>query len=217
MAEERFTAKVQSLSGESQKGILLCISGPSGVGKGTIIQSLREIWPGLRTSISVTTRKPRPQEVEGEHYYFRTREEFEAMLRNDEILEYDCYTDNYYGTPRRPIEEILEHGDDCVMDITVAGTLAIKEKFPDAVSVFLLPPSLNELEARLSGRGTEKADVIRSRLDRAMEEIKIAPSFDYILLNNRLEQSLEEIKHIVIAEKLRAFRRQGIEQKALKR
>lgn len=216
-AQEWMSAKVQQLEGEPPRGVLICISGPSGVGKGTIIDRLRAEWPELASSVSVTTRRPRPLEVEGVHYYFRTREQFEEMLANDEILEYDNYTGNYYGTPRRGIERILSRGTDCVLDITVQGSLSIKEKFSEALSIFLLPPSLSELEKRLSGRGTEDAATMHSRLEQAIAEIEMAPRFDYIVLNENIEKSLQEICHIIVAEKLKSFRRRGIEQKVLKR
>lgn len=217
MTDAFLSMEVQDLSDDPVRGLLICISGPSGVGKGTIIEHLRKTWPNLAHSISVTTRPPRPLEEEGVHYYFRSVPEFEEMIENDEILEYDNYTGNYYGTPRRGIEEILNRGRDCILDITVPGTLSIKSRFKEALSIFILPPSLSELRKRLRGRGTEGEDVMRSRLEKAVDEIEMAPEFDYIVVNSDLEQSLKEIRHIVLAEKLRSCRRPGIEQMVLKR
>ncbi len=216
-AEDLLAVTIQDFADEPARGVLICISGPSGVGKGTIIERLRAEWPELKSSVSVTTRKPRPSEKEGTHYYFRSVDEFKRMLAADEILEHDCYTGNYYGTPRKGIEEILSRGDDCVLDITVPGTLAIKEKFSEALSIFLLPPSLSELKKRLRGRGTEDEKSMASRLEQAVKEIQMAPQFDYVVLNRDIEKSLAEIRHIILAEKLRSKRRPGIEEKVLKR
>ncbi len=199
------------------RGMLVCVSGPSGVGKGTVIDALKKRMPGLTHSVSITTRKPRPGEVDGVDYYFVTVEEFEELLENNAILEHDFYLNNYYGTPREPIEIKLGRGEDVVMDVTVPGSLAILYKFEAACSIFLLPPTLSELRNRLVGRGTETGDMIDSRLLKAVDEIEMAPRFDYILINSSVEKTAEEIRHIIIAEKLRAERRKGIEQKVLKR
>ncbi len=217
MTENHLTDYVEGDQDELFRGMLICVSGPSGVGKGTVIDQLKNRMPDLAHSISVTTRLPRPGEADGVDYYFRTVADFEAMIERGEILEHDFYMGNYYGTPRLPIEEKLAEGRDVVMDVTVPGSLAILYKFEAACSVFLLPPSLSELRSRLIGRGTETHDMIDSRLLKAVDEIEMAPKFDYILINREIEKTAEEICHIITAEKLRAARRKGIEQRVLKR
>lgn len=198
-----------------RKGILLCVSGPSGVGKGTLISKVLSVKPEMRHSVSITTRKPRPGEVEGVSYYFKDREEFLELLGQKEILEHDEYLGNYYGTPRRPIEERMAQGKDTIMDITVPGTLNTMRLIPDAVSVFLLPPSLKELRRRLTTRGTESEDVINERLKVALEEIRMAKSFDYLVVNDNLDKTCETILGILEAEQHRWKRMQGIEEKIL--
>lgn len=208
---------VQDISGYQADGMLICVSGPSGVGKGTVIEALKNILPRLSHSTSVTTRAPRPGEVEGVDYFFRTKEQFEEMLANDEILEHDMYVGNYYGTPRKAIEDKVSRGQDIIMDVTVPGSLAILYKYTRACSIFLLPPSLSALRERLEKRGTESGDVINSRLLKAVDEIEMATKFDYIVINHDVERTAQEIRHIIYAEKLRTERRPGIEQKVLNR
>lgn len=198
-----------------RKGILLCVSGPSGVGKGTLINEVLKIRPDMRHSVSITTRLPRPGEEEGVSYFFRSREEFLELLGQKEILEHDEYLGNYYGTPRRPIEERMAQGKDTIMDITVPGTLNTMKLIPDAVSVFLLPPSLGELRRRLTTRGTESEEVIRQRLTVALEEIRMAKSFDYLVVNDNLKNTCETILGILNAEQHRWKRMQGMEEKIL--
>lgn len=217
MAVDLPADSIQYLEDIPPRGMLVCISGPSGVGKGTVIEALKRRMPRLTHSVSVTTRPPRSGEQDGVDYFFRTVEEFEAMIENDEILEYDFYCSNYYGTPRRAVEEKLSRGEDVIMDVTVPGSLSILYKFDAACSIFLLPPSLSALRERLIGRGTENGDIIDSRLLKAVDEIEMAPKFDYILINNDVNFSAEEIRYIILAEKLRAIRRPAIEQKVLNR
>ena len=185
-----------------ERGILLVVSGPSGVGKGTVIQALLDKIPELKMSVSVTTRQPRPGEVEGESYYFRDRE----------ILEYDEYCDNYYGTPKAPIMERLNEAEDTVMDVTVPGALRTMEMIPETVSVFLFPPSMNELRERLQGRGTETKEVLEKRLETAKEEIRMAKHFDYILVNDTVEKSRDVLMSILEAEKHRRTRLTSLEE-----
>ena len=198
-----------------RKGILLCVSGPSGVGKGTLISKVLSIRPDMRHSVSITTRKPRPGEIEGVSYYFKSREEFLELLGQKEILEHDEYLGNYYGTPRRPIEERMAQGKDTIMDITAPGTLNTMKLIPDAVSVFLLPPSLAELRRRLITRGTETEDVIQERLRVSLEEIRMAKSFDYLVVNDNIDKTCETILGILEAEQHRWKRMQGIEEEIL--
>lgn len=187
-------------------GLIVSISGPSGVGKGTVIAKLREMFPDCGHSVSVTSRAPRGQEKEGVEYYFRTREEFEQLIADGEIIEYDQYVGNYYGTPLTPLLAMSRSGRNVLLDLTVAGSLALKEKFEESVSIFLLPPSLDELRSRLSGRGTETEDLVEKRLKEAKGEIAEASKFDYVVTNHKVEQAAEEIAAIMKAETLRFTR-----------
>ena len=165
-------------------GILMVISGPAGSGKGTVVKLLRERLPELALSVSATTRSPRPGEEDGVHYHFISRDEFERRIAAGEILEYTEYCDNYYGTPAEAVRRVLEDGKDMVLEIEVDGASQIKKKFPDAVTVMLIPPDGDTLEARLRGRGTETDEVIRWRMTRAREEIALSKDYDYIAVNN---------------------------------
>ena len=167
------------------KGVLTVVSGFSGAGKGTVMKRLIQKYDDYALSISVTTRKPREGERDGIEYFFKTKEEVEAMIENDEFLEYARYVDNYYGTPRFYVEEMLAKGKNVILEIEIQGAMQIKAKNPEAVLVFVTPPSFEELRNRLVGRGTETADVIESRLRRASEEAEGMPSYDYILVNDR--------------------------------
>lgn len=196
---------------EVDKGLLISISGPSGVGKGTVLAEVRKLFPNSRHSISVTTRAPRGQEQEGVEYYFRSKEEFEQMVRDGEIIEYDTYVDNYYGTPLSPLVKMSSEGQDVLLDITIAGSLALKDKYNEAVTVFILPPSFEELGRRLRGRGTETEELIAKRLAKAKEEVLDADKFDYVIVNDDLEQATKDLAAIINAEKCRYSRHIGIE------
>jgi guanylate kinase len=192
------------------RGLIVAISGPSGVGKGTVLAKVEEIMekadPGsVGHSISVTTRAPRGQEKDGVEYYFRTKEEFEQMIKDGRIVEYDQYVDNYYGTPSEPLVEMMDKGQDILFDITIEGSLALDRKFgDDAVTIFILPPSMEELENRLRGRGTETEEKITKRLEQAKAEIKRAGEFEYIITNDDLDKAAGEVLAIITAEKLKA-------------
>jgi guanylate kinase len=192
------------------RGLIVAISGPSGVGKGTVLAKVEEIMekadPGsVGHSISVTTRAPRGQEKDGVEYYFRTKEEFEQMIKDGRIVEYDQYVDNYYGTPSEPLVEMMDKGQDILFDITIEGSLALDRKFgDDAVTIFILPPSMEELENRLRGRGTETEEKIAKRLEQAKAEIKRAGEFEYIITNDDLDKAAGEVLAIITAEKLKA-------------
>ena len=181
-----------------KRGIIISVSGPSGVGKGTVIEKLREINPEFGFSVSATTRAPREGEVEGESYFFKSKEEFEAMVEAGDIIEYDEYVGNYYGTPAVPLAMMSDEGVDVLLDLTIPGSLILKEMFGDqAVTIFLNPPSFEELEKRLTGRGTEAEEVVQKRLAEAENEIAEADKFDHIVINDDLDQAVKEIMDII--------------------
>ena len=180
-------------------GILIVVSGFSGAGKGTLMKRLLERYDIYALSISMTTRLPRPGEEHGKHYFFVDRDEFEKHIEDDGLIEYADYCGNYYGTPRAYVEKCLGEGRDVILEIEIQGALKIKNKFPDAVLVFVTPPDAGELQRRLTGRGTETEDVIRKRLSRAVEEAQGVENYDYIVVNDELEKCVEDIHAIVIA------------------
>ena len=174
---------VGTMASDARKGVLMVVSGPAGSGKGTVIKLLREKDPGVSLSVSATTRAPRPGEVHGVHYYYITRDEFEDKIKNGEILEYTEYCDNLYGTPAEGVRKALSEGRDIVLEIEVDGAGQIKKKFPEAVSVMLIPPDGDTLEQRLRGRGTETEEVILRRMAKARTEIGMASDYDHIVVN----------------------------------
>ncbi|MBO4603704.1 MAG: guanylate kinase [Clostridiales bacterium] len=186
------------------KGLIVAISGPSGVGKGTVTAAVEEKLEGIRDvahSISVTTRAPRGAEQDGVEYYFRSKEEFEDLIQAGEIIEYDEYLGNYYGTPAGPLAKMAEDGKVVLLDITIEGSLALKEFFgDDAVTIFLAPPSMEELRRRLKGRNTETDEVIERRLTEAANEMKRSGEFEYILENHDVDETSEEILKIINKE-----------------
>lgn len=184
------------------EGILLVLCGPSGVGKGTIKTTLLNNFENLKESISITSRIARVGEVEGEQYYFTTVEKFNQLIENEELLEWAMVHDNYYGTPKKPIEEALNKGYDVLLEIDVQGALQIKENFERAVLVFLLPPSMQELEKRLRERGTESEEQIKRRLITAEWELTMVKSFDYVIINTVLESAIQDVESILRAVKL---------------
>ncbi len=188
-------------------GIVYIISAPSGSGKSTLVNEIRKLVPGLDFSISYTTRCPRGSEQDGREYFFITREQFEDMLRGDEFLEHADVFGNYYGTARRFLRAAQQKGRDLILDIDVQGAEQVKQRLPDAVSIFILPPSKDELEKRLRRRSeaerTVPDPVIERRLTAARKEIEKYPKYDYILVNDRLEESIDELKAIVLAERIR--------------
>ena len=184
-----------------KKGLLLVISGPSGAGKGTICKELLKVGTSTKLSISATTRNPRAGEKEGINYYYKTREEFENMIAEGEFLEYAQIYDNYYGTPKKAIFHELEKGNDVILEIEMQGAMQIKKAYPEAVFIFILPPSLMELKNRIVGRGTETIEQIEKRFGSAYSEIKLIGDYDYFIFNNVVEKSADEIKHIIYAEK----------------
>ena len=162
------------------KGVLTVVSGFSGSGKGTIMKALLKKYDNYALSISATTRSPREGERNGREYFFKTKEEFQRLIEEDQLIEYAQYVENYYGTPREYVERCLDDGKDVILEIEVQGARKVKEKIPEAVLIFVTPPSAEELRARLVGRGTESMEVIESRLSRANEEAVVMPDYDYL-------------------------------------
>ncbi len=182
----------------SNRGMILVISGPSGTGKGTILEQAAKLNGNLRYSISATTRKPRPGEIPDVSYFYKTREEFDAMIASGEILEWDEFCCNRYGTPKTPLAKAIENGTDVIMDITVPGAMAVKKAFPeDSVTVFILPPSLEELERRLRGRNTETEEEISRRLGKASDEMEQQDAFQYKLVNDNIESAANRLLEIL--------------------
>ncbi len=187
------------------KGLLFVVSGFSGAGKGTIMKMLLERFPEeFSLSVSATTRDPRPGETDGKEYFFKTIEEFESMIADDMLFEFARYVDNYYGTPKQFVFDELERGRDVLLEIEVQGALQVKQQYPEAILVFVTPPSIEELRRRLEHRGTETPEKIRKRIARAAEEVKEADKYDYILINDEKETAVEDFRKIVKAEHYRA-------------
>ena len=179
------------------QGKPIVITGPSGVGKGTIVRSLLQRHPELCLSISTTTRNPRPGEVEGVDYYFTSRDAFEEAIARSEFLEWTQYAGNYYGTPKTKVKELLEQGKLVLLEIELLGARAIAETFPDARRIFILPPSLAQLEARLRKRGKDSESAIEKRLARAKEEIAAKDEFEIQIVNDNLAQAITEIEQVI--------------------
>lgn len=190
----------------SPRGLLLVVSGPSGVGKGTMVARLRETQPELGLSISWTTRAPRPGEQEGVHYFYRSPEAFERLAQNGGFLEHARFGANRYGTPRSYVEGMLRAGQDVLLEIEVQGALQVKRQDPRAILIFVLPPSLPELESRLAGRATESPEVVAKRLARAHEELMFVPMYDYAIVNDDLDAAVARLDAVVLAERCRAHR-----------
>ena len=189
----------------SKKGLLVIISGPSGAGKGTIVSELIKD-KSYALSTSVTTREAREGEIEGVHYFFRDTKEFKKMIDKNELLEYAQFCENYYGTPMFYVEKKLEEGKNVILEIEVQGALQVKERYKDAILIFLTPPNINELRNRLEKRSTETTEKINMRMKRAKEEIKLINKYDYIVINNIVEEATKDINNIVTSEKMSAKR-----------
>jgi guanylate kinase len=181
----------------NRKGIIIVISGFSGAGKGTIMKSLISRYDQYALSISATTRDPRPGEVNGREYFFVSNEEFEKLIEENGLIEHAGYVDHYYGTPRKFVEDKLNAGIDVILEIEIQGALQIKEQYKDSVMLFVMPPSAQELKNRLVGRGTETPEVIKQRLERAVEESVGIEKYDYIVINDDLDECVEKVHNII--------------------
>ena len=200
----------------TERGLLIVFSGPSGVGKGTVRQEIFSTPDHkFEYSVSMTTRQKRPGEVDSVDYFFRTREEFEELIKNGQMLEYAEYVGNYYGTPLTYVNETLDKGIDVFLEIEVQGALQVKKKVPDGVFIFLTPPDLDELKDRLVGRGTDSEEVIRQRIERAKEEIALMREYDYAVVNDEVPLAAERVKRIIEAEHFRVDRVIGHYQEML--
>lgn len=195
---------------KKKKGLLIVLSGPSGAGKGTICKALMEKEKNLKLSISATTRQPRNGEIEGKNYFFKLEDEFERMIENDSFLEWAKVYDHYYGTPKDFVLKNLEEGNDVVLEIDIQGALKIKEKFPEGVFIFILPPSMEELKNRIKKRGTESEEEIIKRFKSAYEELNYVSRYNYVVINDSVEQAVEKIRAIIVAEKCRVDRNKDL-------
>ncbi len=189
------------------KGLLIVVSGPSGAGKGTICAEYCKRHPDVFLSVSATTRNPRPGEQDGVHYFFYSKEEFERMIQNNELLEWAQYCENFYGTPKKYVEQALNEGRDVILEIEVQGALNVQKQFEGGTYVFVLPPAPQVLADRLRGRNTETEEVVQKRLSRALEELPLMSHYDYILENDELEEAVNDLERIVRAEKMSRPRR----------
>ncbi len=193
-----------------KKGKTFIICGPSGVGKGTVVAKLLASDPALYFSVSATTRAPRAGEENGVHYHFLTREKFEEWIAAGDFLEHAEYVGNLYGTPRIYVDQAMEQGRDVLLDIEIQGAAQVREKWPDVVRIYVAPPSWEELERRLVGRGTEDMEKVRSRLARGKEEFSAAKDFDYLVINDTVDHAVEELQAIMLAEHCRPVERTAL-------
>lgn len=192
------------------RGKLIVVSGFSGAGKGTVMKEIMNTYDNYALSVSATTRSPRPGEVEGISYFFKTDDEFRQMIEKDELIEYAGYVGHYYGTPKQFVEKNLDEGKDVFLEIEIQGALKVKEKYPDAVLMFITPPDAKTLRERLVNRGTESMDVIEKRLARAAEEANGVEAYDYIVINDNLQECVEMVDRIVKCEHNRTSERMSI-------
>lgn len=194
------------------KGLLIVLSGPSGVGKGTLCKALRSQTTSIQYSVSATTRAPREGEIDGVHYFFKTREAFESMIANNELLEWAEYVGNYYGTPAQYVRDNLDNGKDVILEIEVQGAQKVRELFPEGIFIFLLPPSLEELRSRIVGRGTESEETINQRMQAASDELALLSNYDYAVVNDDLDAARARVEAILMAEHCRRDRMQELVQ-----
>lgn len=190
-------------------GLLVVISGFSGAGKGTLVKRLLSDYDDYAISISMTTRNMREGEVDGKDYFFVTKETFEGAIDKGELLEHACYCDNYYGTPKKYVEDKLKEGKNVILEIEVQGAMQIKEKYPNTLLLFVTPPTIDQLVKRLKGRGTETEEAISKRINRAKEEVKSMDKYEYLIINDDLDQCVRETNEIVHSARFDSRRRQG--------
>lgn len=204
--QEKGERKQENQKEQESQGSLVVISGPSGVGKGTICRALLERDDKVQLSISATTRKARVGETDGKEYFFYAREKFEELVKEEAFLEWARVFDNYYGTPRAYVEEVLAQGKDCLLEIDVQGAMQVKQKCPQAIFIFLVPPSQEELARRITCRGTEDAAEIEKRLNKAAEEMAHVQEYDFVVVNDSVDLATEKVRAILLAERCRLSR-----------
>ena len=192
---------------EASHGLLIILSGPSGAGKGTLCRELLRLLPDLTYSVSATSRAPRPGEIEGVHYFFRTREEFETMIASGELLEWTEFCGNYYGTPLFAVQQALVAGKDVILEIEIQGARQVKKLFPQGVFIFVVPPSLEVLVQRIHQRGTESEEIIQKRLAQARAELERISDYEYVVVNDEVPAAVEKLRCILVAEKCRIKRK----------
>ncbi len=183
-----------------RSGLLVVVSGPAGVGKGTVVSFLRGKNSDIVLSVSATSRNPRPGEIDGVNYYFVSDERFKEMIKNNELLEWVEYCGNFYGTPRSRVEEQLQEGKIVLLEIEVEGAHNIKTRYPDCISIFIAPPSMEELEKRITNRGTEPPEIIEKRMRKARKEMECISEYDYVIINDTVENSVNRLKEILLRE-----------------
>lgn len=191
---------------EKEKGLLIVISGPSGAGKGTVCKELLRNNKNLAVSISATTRDPRVGEVEGKNYYFINKENFLDMIGNNQFLEYAKVYDNYYGTPSKPVLNMMNQGIDVILEIDIQGASQVRANYPEGIYIFVVPPSINELKKRITERATESEEQMNKRLNCSYEEIRNATKYSYIVINDKVDIAANQIASIITAEKCRSVR-----------
>lgn len=194
----------------NNRGILMVLSGFSGAGKGTLVNGLLEKYDNYALSVSATTRSPREGEEEGKAYFFRSKEEFEKMIEADAFIEYAKYVDNYYGTPKEYVQQKLEEGKDVILEIEIQGALKVKKQFPDTLLLFVMPPNAMELKNRLLGRGSETEAVVAKRLSRAVQEADGIEAYDYLIINDDLQECIGQLHSIIQSEHYRVNRNQDL-------
>ena len=199
---------------QNRKGLLLVISGPAGVGKGTINLSLISRNSDIRMSVSATTRAPRPGEIDGVHYFFKSEEEFQKMIESGAFLEYmRVFNTHYYGTPKSFVEQELDEGRSVILEIDVQGAMRVKAAYPDAVLIFIAPPSMSELKSRLIHRGTESSEAIERRFETAYHEMELVDRYDYVVVNDILDLAIARTEDIIVAERCKVSRNGELTEK----